>query len=191
MGTSFLRTCALIFGSALFFPISCTGALFVGTRTLIELDARDMSRGDSPHSRFYVVVSSPNREKPLSAIVLDDIESFKKENMEYSFLLPRSEGEFREGKRDRFNYRVTTLSPEKELVEVSYSDDDDINAISRYIVENNRVEPLYSKLVTPAYMFGAIPYAWAFALILYLVGKLLRRKYRMKQKETERSGLNI
>jgi hypothetical protein len=178
LATRFLRKCALILGSALFLPVSCTSALFVGTHTLIKLDTRDISKGDSPHSPFYVVVSSPNSEKPLSAVILDDIESFRRENRESSFLLPSSGGNFRQGEKNRFNYKVTVLSPEEQLVEVSYSDGDDVSSTNRYAVKNNRVEPLYSKLVAPGYMFGAVPYAWAFALILYVAGKLLRRKYR-------------
>jgi hypothetical protein len=179
-----------ILGSALFFPISCTTALFVGTHIYIESDARDLSKGDRPHSRCYVIASTPETNGALCAISLDYItpslydiyelcgEEFTGiDTSGYSFLLPNAEGEIREGKWTRYRYYVTFLSLEKQKIEVQYSDDD-VRAIFRYIAEENRIEPLYSKLAAPGYMFGAMPYAWGFALILYLVGKFLRKKYR-------------
>ena len=197
MAKYLLRACALILGSALFFPISCSTALFVGTYIYIESDARNLSKGDKPHSRCYVIASTPETNGALVPISLDyirpslyDISELCGEEFtgidtsEYSFLLPNSEGEIREGKWTRYKYHVTLLSPEKQKIEVQYSDDDVI-AIFRYTAEENRIEPLYSKLAAPGYMFGAIPYAWGFAVIVYLVGKLLRRKYRKMETEPE------
>ena len=193
MANYLLRVCAWILGSALFFPFSCTGALIVGTHIYIESDARDLSKGDKPHSRCYVIASTPETNGAQVPISLSYIKPSLYDISElcgseftgidtsgYSFLLPDAEGEIREGKWTRYMYRVTSVSPKKQIIQVQYSDDD-VTAIFRYIAEENRIEPLYSKLAAPGYMFAAIPYAWGFAIILYLVGKLLRRKYKKEE----------
>lgn len=74
MTTSFLRICALILGSVLFLPVSCTCSLFVGTLTMIELDARDISKGDRPHPLFYVIASEAKKNGSLVAMSLKSIE---------------------------------------------------------------------------------------------------------------------
>ena len=189
MAVSLLRICALILGSALLIPLSCTGGLVLGTFTLIELDERDISKGDRPHSRCYVIASRQEENGSPVPISLSEIkpslygiselcgkEFTGIETSMYSFLLPVSEGEIREGEWTRYNYVVKTLSPEKQLIEVNYSDDD-VTATFRYLAEPDRIEPLSSKLRAPGHMFGALPYAWAFTLILYIVGRFLRRKY--------------
>ena len=202
MANYLLRACVWLLGSALFLPISCTGALVVGTYINVESDARDLTKGDKPHTRCYIIASTPEtdgQQVPISLShikpALYDISELCGEKFSgidtsgYSFLLPNSEGEIREGKWTRYKYHVTLLSPAKQRIEVIYSDDDVI-AIFRYIAEEDRIEPLYSKLAAPGYMFAAIPHAWGFAIILYLVGKLLRKKYRRIESKPEQEAIS-
>ncbi len=178
MGTYFLRICGLVLGSVLFVPISCTSSLILGAFAWRGLDARDISKGESPHPFFYVIAFKPKPNGSLAAIHLSEIERGI-DTSEYSFLLPNLVGKFRTEKRDQqFEYSVTPLSPEKQLVEVHY-DDGDYISISRYIAEDTKVEPLYSKLGFPVYVsIPTIFLAWVFAFMLYRVGKRLRRRYR-------------
>lgn len=95
--------------------------------------------------------------------------------------MPNSEGEFREGKWIRFKYNVSTLSLEKQLVEVHWYGDH-YSGMSRYIAEDNRVDPLYSRLMGIGHMFRSIPFAGAFGLMLYFVGQWLRKRYRTENR---------
>ena len=57
--------------SGWFFPVSCTAGLFAGTRIAAKLDARDVSRGDSVHHDFSVVMESADDDEPFHIVPLD------------------------------------------------------------------------------------------------------------------------
>ncbi len=193
MKTSFLSVCGLVLGSLLFVPISCTSGFVVGTFASVKLFARNISKGDKPHPHFYVIASMPKKNGALKALHLSEIdpsyydreidpsslEDWKREIREkYRFLLPNPKGEFRQGEWMEISYRITTLSPEKQLVEVHWVGDD-YSGTSRYISEESRIEPLYSEIV-PSDIVLPIFLAWFFAWMPYRMGKRLRKKYRPK-----------
>jgi hypothetical protein len=196
MKASFLSVCGLVLGSLLFVPVSCTSGFVVGTIAAIKLDARQISKGDKPHPHFYVIASMPKKNGALKALHLSEIdpsyypycdgtdassiEDWKREiRGKYCFLLPDSGGEFRQDECMRVTYGVTTLSPGKQLVEVHWNGDDYLG-ISKYIAEENRVEPLYSENFPGETFVLAILFSAASALIVRHVGKRLRKKYRPK-----------
>ena len=171
-----LRITGLDLSSALFFPVSCTTGVFVGTVALSEMDARDVSGGEKPHALFHILIRRPAESDTVSAIPLDELDRLEKSGDSYTFLMPTEEGEFGEGEWIRYKYRVVELEEGKQNIEVKYSDDDN-SATSRYIAEAARVRPVYSKIFVPGYMFQSLPYAVGFAFILWLIGKYLARVY--------------
>lgn len=69
----------------LYFPVSCSVGLGAGMYTMVELDARDISKGKSPHSIFYVIASTPKKNGSLVAISLKSIEpSLYDKNMNHT-----------------------------------------------------------------------------------------------------------
>ncbi len=73
----------------------------------------------------------------------------------------------------RVEYSVTTLSPEKQLVQVHWYGDD-YAGTSKYIAEENRVEPLYSE--TSDFILPIL-FALFFAWMPYRLGKWLLKNY--------------
>ena len=57
--------------------------------------------------------------------------------------------------------------------------DDDRTVWSRYRATSTEVTPLASRMFYFGYMFGALPYAFGAALLLYGIGRFLRRRLRI------------
>ena len=67
------RIVVVVVGSAWFFPVSCTASLFAGTHLVAKLDARDVNKGESVHSRFSMVIESGDNGEPFQVVNLDDL----------------------------------------------------------------------------------------------------------------------
>ena len=90
-------------------------------------------------------------------------------------MLPHPEGKSPVRQWEEDDVKATTLSPGRQLIEFkTYSEDYSFTHI--YIAEENRFEPLRSKVFGPDQAFQAAPFAFLFALGLYGLGRWLRRK---------------
>ena len=100
----------------------------------------------------------------------------QKNKKQYSFLLPHPEGKSHEREWEEDGYKVTMLSPGKQLIEI-YTNTDDYKFTSIYLAEEKRIKPLRSKCFGPGQVFQAAPPAVFFAFGLYGLGRWLRHKY--------------
>jgi hypothetical protein len=64
----------------------------------------------------------------------------------------------------------------EQTIEVEYSDDDKI-IWSRYRATPSDVVPMFSRMSHPGYMFRALPIAVFFALLMFGVGRLVRKRF--------------
>ena len=83
-----------------------------------------------------------------------------------------------------FSYRVIEETGPEQIIEVVESYHDGDNTIwSRYKATQDTVSPISSRMFYFGYMFSAIPYGLAFALILFITGRFLRRKVTTAKQE--------
>lgn len=181
----------LILASSLFFPISCSTSIVATTHIIAQLDARDISEGDEPFPQaFNVLVYVPS--SPLMVVPLSELDRFKVDKTEFRFLLPNKEGELSEGQWIEYKYTVDQLAPYQQLINVWFQDDD-VSYLSRYIAEEGTITPLYAERLVPGYMFGAIPFALAFAFLIKGGGGFLVRRNASahKKKKASHAGTEV
>ncbi len=174
---SILKLFGLILGSGLFFPVSCSTALLVGIEINSFLFARDMSRGDYPQSPFYVLATVPPGN--ISPIKLSEVDTYIEETPDVSFLLAQPSGALPD---ERFSWRVISSNSKEQLVEVQYFDGD-TSFKNRYRAIRHSVSPVSSRMWFRGYMFFCFPWAIGFGLLVYLLGRYLRRKYVVRESE--------
>jgi len=182
--TSILKVSGVILGSALFFPVSCTTALLAGIEINSFLFARDMSRGDKPQPPFYVLATVPTGN--ISPIELIEVDTYIGKTPDASFLLTQPSGTLPGASRgERFSWRVISSNSNEQLVEVRYYDGD-TTFINRYRAMGYSVSPVSQRMWYHGYMFASFPLAIGFGLLIYGLGRYLRRKYvvRKSQKVT-------
>jgi hypothetical protein len=168
------RTAALVLSSSLFFPVSCTTGLVVGTSIIAIADARDAVHGEKPHSQAYMIAALPADPPKIVAFPLYELGQYKEINPNASFLLPAESGTFPFGSDgDTISYVAKRKDAETQIVEVTRQGESE--AFFRYEATAKAIKPMYSKLWHHGYMFGAFPYALAFAAVLYFIGKRMRR----------------
>lgn len=170
-----VRIVGLVLSSGLFFPVSCTTATYIGTHILSHLHARDVANGETPYSFFHVLAHRPVTSATVSVLHLAELDQFIQHDETYSFLMQELEGEIKEGDFVLYNYHVTQLDDEKQMIEVNLVGDD-TGATSRYIAERTQIRPQYSRIFSIGHMIGSLPYAIGFTFILWLTGKYLLRR---------------
>lgn len=168
-----------VLGSNWFIPVSCTTGNFIGMRFIAKETARDMTRGETPHPRFYVMAELPN--KKIMPISLSDLDRFRKRNLEAKYLLTESHGVIEEG-IDKWEYSVIKEG-QKQKIAVSYKGEDQ-SSDSLYLVDKGIISPLYSKILSPGHMFAALPYAIGFSLLLMFVSRFLYFRLRKTSSAT-------
>lgn len=177
------RIAALVLGSSLFFPVSCTTGLVVGTKIIAKAEARNSLKGDTPHPMAYMVASLPNTAEKIKAFPLSELDRFKALNPQASFLLPAESASFAIGTHGAtVSYVAHPSKPAAQIVEVTLHDD--TGTFFRYEATEKAITPMYTELWYHGYMFGAVPYALAFAVVLYIVGKIMRRKVNNGHQES-------
>jgi hypothetical protein len=169
-----LRFVALILGAIWFIPVSCTTGIIAGTLMIAHLDSRNIEKGEQPHPWFFVVAHPAAAESPFIVIELKDLPRFRSSTNDYSFLMPRPSDRIKKSEYTNVSYRVLSEGEKDQTIEVAYSDDDK-TILSRYRATASEVVPLFSRMSHPAYMFRALPVAVIFALLLYGVGRFLRK----------------
>lgn len=172
----------IVLGSGWFFLVSCTAGLFVGTRIVAQIDARDVSRGDTVHSKFSLVITSEGSDEPFSVVTLSDLTRYEEragdsgEPFTDSFLMHDSNGH-RDLGTSSFSYEVIEETANGQIIEVVETYHDGDNTIwSRYEATRSSITPISSRMFYFGYMFAAFPYAIGFAVLLYAVGRYLRSK---------------
>ena len=176
------RIAVVVLASGWFFPVSCTAGLFAGTRIVAKLDARDVSRGDSVHHDFSMVMASADGGEPFQVVSLDDM-SPRDEVLilpdtkdQVSFLMSDPSGQLDYGSSG-FSYRVIEETDAGQVIEVVETYHDGDNTIwSRYEATRSSVTPISSRMFYFGYMFAAGPYALGFALFLYASGRYLQHR---------------
>jgi hypothetical protein len=171
-----LRFLALVLGAIWFFPVSCTTGLIAGTLAIARLDSRDVEKGQQPHPWFFVVARPAEANSPFSVIPLKDLPKFKSSTPHHSFLMPRSSARIKTNEYTHVSYRVISDKGTEQTIEVEYSDDDK-TIWSRYRATPSAVVPMFSQMSHPGYMFRALPTAVICALLMYGVGRLLRKRF--------------
>ncbi len=171
-----LRFLALVLGAIWFFPVSCTTGLVAGTLAIARLDSRDIEKGQQPHPWFFVVARPAEANSPFSVIPLKDLPKFKSSTPHLSFLMPQSSVRIKTNEYTYVSYRVISDKGTEQTIEVEYSDDDK-TIWSRYRATPSDVVPMFSRMSQPGYMFRALPTAVIFALLIFGVGRLLRKRF--------------
>jgi len=174
------RIAIIVLGSGWFFLVSCTAGLFVGTRIVAQMDARDVSRGDTVHSRFSIVIKSERSNEPFSVVGLYDLTRYEEQSgnsdepFTDSFLMPKPSGRL-DSDTSSFSYEVIEETTNGQIIEVVETYHDGDNTIwSRYEATRSSVTPISSRMFYFGYMFAAFPYAVGFAVLLYAIGRYLR-----------------
>ena len=181
-----VRIIAIIIGSALFVPVSCTIGIFSGTFIIASLDTRIVSDGDSVHSQFSITAESKNDQEKIYFLSLEQVEQVKKSGEPISFLMSKPTGNLDDGS-SIYSYQILEDRNKEQLIEVNEKYKDGDNTIwSRYRATEKDVYPVSSKMFYFGYMFNAIPYAFVFSVLLYISGRILKRQYIIEKKKRVR-----
>lgn len=178
----------VVLGSGWFFLVSCTAGLFVATRVVAQIDARDVSKGESVHSNFSIVLESSGDE-PFSVVSLYDLTRYQEmaesndEPFTNSYLMSTPGGRLRSDTSD-FSYEIIEETASGQIIEVVEAYHDGDNTIwSRYEATRTSVTPISSRMFYFGYMFAAFPYAMGFGLLLYAVGRYLRHQEKKSDEQ--------
>ena len=176
------RIAVVVLASGWFFPVSCTASLFAGTRIVAKLDARDVSKGDSVHYDFSMVMESADDGEPLQIVGLDDMSPrdevliLPNTKDKVSFLMSDPSGQLDYGSSN-FSYQVIEETDAGQVIEVVEAYHDGDNTIwSRYEATRSSVTPISSRMFYVGYMFAAGPYAFGIALFMYASGRYLQHR---------------
>jgi hypothetical protein len=177
-----IRIILIIIGSALFIPVSCTIGVFSGTLIVASLDSRDVSDGDSVHTLFSVVAKPKNDQEGFWFLSLDQAEQLKESAEPFSFLMSKPTGNMNDGSLI-YSFQVLEDHKKEQLIEVIETYKDRDNKIwSRYRATENDIYPVSSRMFYFGYMFNAVPFAFIFSLLLYVICRILKRYIRAKEK---------
>jgi len=177
MNIRIFRFLALVLGSMWFFPVSCTTGILAGTLTISRIDSRDIEKGEQAHPWFFVVADTPGAERPFTVVELRDLPKFESSTPKYSFLMPRSSDRLKVNEYTSAAYQLLSDGEREQTIEVTYSDDDK-TIWSRYRARALGIMPLSSQMSHQGYMFQALPIGFVLGLLVYGVGRFLRKRFR-------------
>ncbi len=172
-----MKMLALIIGSLWFFPVSCTSGLYAGMHVAARMDERDTTSGQQVHLAFSIVAEPGVDGQAFQMVRLADIAKFRKKGGAPTFLMSKPSGTLESGGYASVSYRVlqsTAAAQEIEVIDL----DDDRTVWSRYRATATNVTPLGSRMFYVGYMYQALPFAMLLALLVYVGGRLLRRRQR-------------
>ena len=187
-----LKGIAIVIGSVWFLLVSGSACLYAGTIMVAKSDERIMERGDAPHTLFSVVAQSVHDDVPfhvLDRYALDQLETLslgEKRSGEggwrtdgtANFLMKAPSGNMDSGDSN-YSYQVIEDRGNVQIIEVVQAKHDGDNIIwSRYRATASTVIPISTRMSYLGYMFAAAPYALSTAFVLFVIGRLMRRKLR-------------
>jgi hypothetical protein len=152
----------------------------VGTSVIARLDARDVLKGDSIHPIFSVVATPGEGREPFALVPFNAVARFASSTPNHSFLMPKTSDRVDLGQGAVASYRVLSDGGAEQTIEVAHSERD-TDGWSRYRATRSNVVPVSSRMSSPGYMFGAFPFAFGFALLLYAFGRFLRSRLSRAQ----------
>ena len=173
----------VVASSVWFVPVSCTAGLLAGTNLASLLDARDVSKGDTVHSRFSIVSESSGSETPFVVVKLSDLRNYEKllppdARTTDSYLMSKPSGHMSDDFAD-YSYRVLEETESGQIIEVIEAYHDGDNTIwSRYETTGSTITPQSSRMFYFGYTFAAFPYALGFSFLVYGVGRYFERRMR-------------
>lgn len=171
-----MKIVAVVLGAVWFLPVSCTMGVWVGTKIVTRLDVREVAKGDTVHDSFLIVAEPGEKGTPFMARYLNDEDYFKGAGESVSFFMSKPGGSI-DTEKSNISYQVIAESDSGQLIEVVEQYHDGDNTIwSRYNATRTKITPVSSRMAYFGYMFQAVPYAFGFALILFIIGRLLRRR---------------
>ncbi|MBV5310244.1 hypothetical protein [Chromatium okenii] len=170
-----LKILAFILGSAWFFPVSCTSALYAGIHIKAHLDEREVNRGDQLHNGFSVAVLSKHDATQFQLLAFSELHRFRVVGEQYQLLLPKPFARMKINDYQYIAYRVLEQKENSQLIEVEDSNDDR-TIWSCYRTDGRAVTPIASRMFHVGYMMNALPYAFGVALFLHGIGLILRRR---------------
>ena len=171
-----VRMLAVVMGSKWLLPVSFIVGLMVGMHWAARLDERPADKGTEPHSQFMVVWQPGEAGKPFGVSYLKDIARVKAMTPARSFIMEKSTGETAPmGERYRTMYKVVSSDASGQLIEVADIRGDRVIR-SRYRATPSDVTPESSGGIHPGQMFMAVLPAIGFAVVIYQIGKWLRRR---------------
>jgi hypothetical protein len=173
-----VKVLALVLGSSWFFAVSCTSTFIAGVEVIARLDAREVARGDRVHGLFAIVVEPGDKGEPFRLVQLVELPRLRETGKAYSFLMSKPSGRIEVNELAYISYRVLENQGSVQVIEVEYGDDD-VTVWSRYRATPTDVTPLASRLRSIGYIFSALPCALGAALLLYGIGRFLRRRLRI------------
>ena len=176
-----VRVLGIILGAQWFFLLSCTTGVFVGPQIVAKLDERDVTKGETVHSLFKVAAEPGAEGQSFRVLSMEQVESYLAKSEKDAtktplmFRMSRPSGVI-DLERSTFEYRVLEDSGQAQLIELVEKYKDGDNTIwSRYQATNRTVMPLSSRMWYFGYLFTALPYSFGAALLLYGMGRALRR----------------
>ena len=159
-------------------PISCTVGTMVGIPIVSWIDSRIVEKGDKVHSLFSVVAETKKDRERIRILSLSQIEEVQNSLEPVSFLMSKQEGNFITD-RSEYTYEVLEEKDDQQIIEVieKYSDGD--NTIwSNYRATENNIFPIKSRMFYFGYMFNAIFIGIVFCIVMYILGKILKRHFQ-------------
>ena len=176
------RTIAVVLGSVVFFPVSCTTGTYIGVRVVAALDKRIVLEGDEVHSLFKVVAEPGENGEPFRILGKREWASYTTANasgrahQSISFRMSEDSGSAKTYSSS-FSYQVLEDDGHEQLIELVEAYHDGDNTIwSRYKATRSTVSPVSSRMLYFGYMFIAMVYAFAGSFVILLIGSYFRRK---------------
>jgi hypothetical protein len=163
-----LKILALVLGSGLFIPVSCTSIEVA----LLMISSKTPFENIEPSSRYYPLFFrvAMQSEGEINYSMLADIAKLKTDNPNFSFLLPKAPDQC----ESFVCYQVLSDNGTEQLIEVTESPDSlfAFKVWSRYRATHSDFTPISLKKSSMNIIF----YAFAGSLVLYVIGKMLRKK---------------
>jgi hypothetical protein len=106
---------------------------------------------------------------------LGDLERFKQDNPNYSFVPPPGKGELNDASSfTRTEYVVTSFGPGEVMVETKFHDDEH-HVLARYTATDKEIKPLFTKTSHDfvSYMTG-MSVGFPIAVLLALIGYIFK-----------------
>ena len=182
---NWLRVCAIVFTSKLFFVASCTAGLVISAPFFGGSGdyGPEVTESRRPPSLTSVIATIPDAEKhgqrtPV-VVFLSGLDEFKAKNPDYSFLLPPGKGQVDNPAAEMLTmYSVTASEPGKVIVESHFHHDvppTNLDVRQRYEATDKSVRILNAKVGSDlgrGWLLGL-----GLATILAFTGSILKKRF--------------
>ena len=166
---------ALVLGSQLLIPVSCTVTFFAGIQALPYLSARDVARGDRPYLPFWVVAEPGVAGNRFQWYRLNEAASHDPPPGVHSYLMSEPAGRIEISQRSYVAYRVLEDRGDSQRIEVNYLGGS-IETWSVYTATRHQVIPETSRMLHFTWPTVIFLGALGVALLLRRWGRTLRRR---------------